>query len=440
MTNFRKNKYGDRSLDSIIERLEKKQVSLKEKGVDIVLNKDPLVVVIITPIMKRAHQQQFASEICFIDSSASCDQTSTSITFILSATKVGGIPLACILHTSQEEDNYTLAFNLLRKAIPNGFGGNGAPKIFMTDDSKSERNALNTVYPNSTLYLCCFHICQATWRWLWDQKNKIPLSDRKKLMLAFRAILYGSSDEECEELYNDLVTNNTYDNFTKYVTKLWERKKEWCLSYRKESPTRGHNTNNLVEASIRVIKDIILQRCKAFNVVALTDFVTEILENYHVRRLLSYANNRQSKNNIMYNSVLKRTVGLDVIKVDEFTYHVSSSKDKNMFYTVSAKYAFCDCHQGSGGVYCKHLCAVQNTEQLHIFTCPKITPFDKQNFAYIATGNILNTFFEDMSLESENVNNIKEIGISEGLCEVSSRGSILMDCTNVPCNETETGK
>lgn len=39
-----------------------------------------------------------------------------------------------------------------------------------------------------------------------------------------------------------------------------------------------HNTNNIVEASIRISKNIVLERYKAFNAAALVDFVFEVFE------------------------------------------------------------------------------------------------------------------------------------------------------------------
>lgn len=111
----------------------------------------------------RAHQQSFSSEIVFVDSSGSCDQTNTCVTFMFTASKIGAIPLACILHTAQTEANYTLAFNLLKESLgKSGFGNCGYPAIFMTDDSTAERNALLSVYSeannNVTLLLCIFHV------------------------------------------------------------------------------------------------------------------------------------------------------------------------------------------------------------------------------------------------------------------------------------------
>lgn len=182
--------------------------------------------------MKRAHEQAFASEICFIDSSGSCDQTSTVATFVIGVHKTGGIPLACLLHTAQTEMNYHLAFKILKTQYPAGFGGSGAPKTFMTDDSSAERNALKSVFPQTSLILCTFHVCQAVWRWLWDGKNKVDIKDRKKLMMEFRSILYAQTEEDSKEFFRSLCVGCKYNNFVNYVSNLWGRKNEWCHFYR----------------------------------------------------------------------------------------------------------------------------------------------------------------------------------------------------------------
>lgn len=52
---------------------------------------------------------------------------------------------------------------------------------------------------------------------------------------------------------------------------------------------RSHKTNNYAEANIRILKDIVLTRTKAFNVAALVDFVATVWEQYFENRLLHYA-------------------------------------------------------------------------------------------------------------------------------------------------------
>lgn len=58
----------------------------------------------------------------------------------------------------------------------------------MTDDSKAEKNALKSLWPTSKQFLCHFHMAQAEWRWLHDNKNRIKLLDRLPLMRKFQKV------------------------------------------------------------------------------------------------------------------------------------------------------------------------------------------------------------------------------------------------------------
>ena len=47
-----------------------------------------------------------------------------------------------------------------------------------------------------------------------------------------------------------------YPNFKDQITELFGKKKsKWCQAYRQQSLTRGNNTNNYAEASMRILKD-----------------------------------------------------------------------------------------------------------------------------------------------------------------------------------------
>ena len=64
------------------------------------------------------------------------------------------------------------------------------------------------------------------------------------------------------------------------------------MAFRQKIVTRGHNTNNYAEATIRIMKDVVLQRQKAFNIVALVSFSTIVLSQYYEHRLLDCAYGR----------------------------------------------------------------------------------------------------------------------------------------------------
>ena len=70
------------------------------------------------------------------------------------------------------------------------------------------------------------------------------------------------------------------------------RREDWATSYRDDLPVRGNYTNNFCEAAVRVLKDQILQRTKAFNIPQLADFLSTRMDDYYQRRLVDVANGR----------------------------------------------------------------------------------------------------------------------------------------------------
>ncbi|KAJ8941579.1 hypothetical protein NQ314_010353 [Rhamnusium bicolor] len=99
-----------------------------------------------------------------------------------------------------------------------------------------------------------------------------------------------------------------------HIVGFWERKTEWCLCCRSSYLTRGHNTNNMVEVSIRIIKDNILQLCKALNAVATIDFVSNQLEQHYVGCIRKYALSRVAKPELLYNKFYLKAKELEVKK------------------------------------------------------------------------------------------------------------------------------
>ncbi len=67
--------------------------------------------------------------------------------------RAGGIPLAVAITSDEKQDTMEKAFDMIKQVLPEeAFFGKGAatgPSVFLTDDSKAERGALHTTWPNS---------------------------------------------------------------------------------------------------------------------------------------------------------------------------------------------------------------------------------------------------------------------------------------------------
>ncbi|GFW35116.1 SWIM-type domain-containing protein [Trichonephila clavipes] len=117
----------------------------------------------INPFDKLKEKVPFyeSIEIIFIDSTSSCEASSSTITILLSATKVGALPLAVMIHASQSIQNYINAFQLLKMNFPQCFWGQDYPEVFISDDSSAEKGALAAVWSEAKQLLCHFHVAKA---------------------------------------------------------------------------------------------------------------------------------------------------------------------------------------------------------------------------------------------------------------------------------------
>ena len=297
--------YGSPSGDKLQSVLEAKVAAYNESCgstcAAVQLDADGRVIVAIcTPLMKRVHSMwQYSAEMMFIDSSGGMDRQNYRVFLLLAHSPAGALPLGVIILPSEAQDTITAGLKLYNGLLPADayFGRSSAqgPEVCMSDDCSSLRAALHCVYPSSTLLLCAFHLLQAMWRWLWDGRHGVMKEDRPVLLGLVRCMLYAESVEDLERRYTTAKENPTGQRYPEYLVHLasvYDRKEVWALCYRAAAPTRGNNTNNFCEAAMRILKDRILCRLKAFNLNQLLDFMLTRLEHYYERRLVDVANNR----------------------------------------------------------------------------------------------------------------------------------------------------
>ena len=74
---------------------------------------------------------------------------------------------------------------------------------------------------------------------------------------------------------------------------------------------RGIDTNNYAESGIRILKDVVFKRIKAYNLIQLFEFLTITFEVYYERRLLAIAYNKVDR------YILFRYKGLGAKNVDQ---------------------------------------------------------------------------------------------------------------------------
>ncbi|KAH8034017.1 hypothetical protein HPB51_018528 [Rhipicephalus microplus] len=283
-------------------------------------------VVVVTPIMRRAHNLELAREIVFVDSTASCDTTKCTVTVVLTATKAGAVPLAVLIHKEQSTDGYLAAFKLLKEAHPLCFGG--------------------------------------------------------------QPVMYADTAEKLEAATAE-VKALQHDAFVSRVLTFLRRQEEWVQLYRLDVLTRGHNTNNFAEATRRVLKDIILNRVEAFNAVALVDSVALVWEKYFESRILRHAYSRVAAHQLLYKRLLSRMPkdAADAIQVvGQGQYIVPSVTHPSSSYEVYADIGLCTCLFGKQGAFCKHQALVQKKYGGLFPNAPALSTDDWYQLGQLALG------------------------------------------------------
>ena len=244
----------------------------------------------------------------------------------------------------------------------------------------------------STLLLCIFHVLQAAWRFMWNAKNAVRLEDRTYLLGLVKALVYAGSDADITELYANIKRDETarqYRSFLSYVATIYERRHMWAVCYRVQLPVRGNNMNNYVEAFMRVLKDQIFERVRAYNPIQLLDFMMSRMIGYYERRLTDLANGRMD-------AVLSKRYlpGGPLIKVDDvkrqnegMMFEVKSQSDRTLTHTVDMSVAMCTCPIGFNGAPCKHQYVCMKHFGIHTHNFHPIDDEEmRAHLLYLATG------------------------------------------------------
>ncbi|XP_025087192.1 uncharacterized protein LOC112559914 isoform X2 [Pomacea canaliculata] len=386
------------AVNSLIENYNNEQ---KLKCASMELIKDKTVIAVYTPLMRRISEKHRASgELVFIDSTGGVDRYNCRVFLLLTHSAAGGLPLGCIITTSESTDALELGFDLYKRLLSkDSFNGRGerGPVVILTDDCEMERKALKTVFPESILILCVFHILQAVWRFLWDSKHAVPRDDRPHLLKLVRNLVYADNQQQLQDCYtvlrNDPVALQ-HSSFIEYVKRLYERQHVWAICHREQLPVRGNDTNNYVEAAMRILKDRIFQRVRAYSPAQLLDFLLTSLPAYYERRLIDVANGRLDMTLSKKYVPSKTNFTKDMITpLPNNIFQVHSGK---ACYLVDMSIEMCTCKLGKNGAPCKHQFAVVSHYSLEAQNfLPRTDEKMKSHMMYLATGkqNVPFTWF-----------------------------------------------
>lgn len=310
----------------------------------------------------------------------------------------GGLPLGVLITSDEKASTLERSFACFCKILPDfaffNQGPSNGPKIFMSDDSLSQSQAISATWSNAKQLLCVFHVLQSFWTWLHDGKNKVQAIHRQTLMLKIKDLVYAKSEQQLAERFNQILKDNTaviYPQFIKHVNNYWPRRHKWAICFRQHLLIRGNQTNNYAETGIKILKEIVFSHVKAYNLIEMVSFVTDTMDLYYQRRLLHLANNRIDRYiSLRYCGMTSCTIPKETITQDKVPniFFVQSRQSRGDIYTVDMHLGVCTCPRGTDGSPCSHQAAI--SKHYHYISCnsiPTMFPTKKRELAVIALGD-----------------------------------------------------
>lgn len=125
-------------------------------------------------------------------------------------------------------------------------------------------------------------------------------------------------------------------------------------------------------------------------IVALVDFCSSVLQDYIVKRLLSFAHSRRASPRLHYDELCGKMRDVSTSHatvVDGQHYLVPSQRKQEILYTVDAQFGLCACPAGQTGAFCKHQAFVHERFQIPFPNSPAVTLEDRHMLAALALGD-----------------------------------------------------
>ncbi|XP_069103000.1 uncharacterized protein [Argopecten irradians] len=204
---------------------------------------------------------RYGQEISLLDATYRTTRYSLPLYFICVPTNVGYINVATFITETEDGESLKEALGMIKEWNPHW-----SPKYFMCDYAEEEINSLESVFPESFVYLCDFHREQSWDRWLSASHNGLT-SQKSDVLQLLRAIAKSFTEEDFFASLSALKESFLWKKNQKLRNWL-ERKwlkccKRWVRAYRQERFNVSVNTNNGIERQNLALKYEYLDMKKA---------------------------------------------------------------------------------------------------------------------------------------------------------------------------------
>ena len=205
---------------------------------------------------------------------------------------------------------------------------------------------------------------------------------------------YSDFQERDKELEDDELSKK-YPHFVEHLAKAYGRRIEtWALFYRRENnlPTRGSETNNYVETSMKLTKEKQFSRVRTHNHVELLKVLCDDSALY-ITKLVDIGNGRDSalrQANSKYLERENKYTKEQIVELGESRYLVQSEKSDEVWYMCDMKSGYCSCPVGTNCSPCKHKFAVsKHFKEANFTVAPSHDARQRALYHYVALGKTL---------------------------------------------------
>ncbi len=197
-------------------------------------------------------------QMAFIDSTGSLDALGCKVFVVFTNSFAGGLPLALMITTTETSEVITEGLYIVQTLISEeSFGGKGksGPVLFLTDGSQAERLALSSVFPQTRMLLCQFHVLQSMWCYIWKNVSGLGQADRMQLFFMFKMLVHEREYTEFEKKVLAMLQNKivvAYPGYKEHLMDVLSYKQNWASCYHQNIISWDLNTNYLCESDMRV--------------------------------------------------------------------------------------------------------------------------------------------------------------------------------------------
>ena len=171
----------------------------------------------------------------------------------------------------------------------------------------------------------------------------------------FKNVIYAKTRlefEEHQELFEGAEVSKKYPHYLAHVTKDYGYRVEtWTTYFRIENelPTRGSNTNNYCESSMRLTKEKVFSRIRTFNLSEMLSVICDNSASY-ANKLVDIGDGRDTALKQGKSKYLEKISTIrkeDIVDLGDSKLMVESENSKNTFYTCDMLSGYCSCPMGS---------------------------------------------------------------------------------------------